>query len=173
MSERCLIAEFASRDDARLGLEVLEKADFDSQQVSTVYRKEDHEIDELAEQGEGQGTPVTSEKETSEAPSGKSTGMGALLGGAVAGPLAVATMVGPFMLAGPIAGMAAGAAVGGVLGAADRWGATEEISEKYRRRVEAGSVLIIVNGDRITLDNAERSLRTTSVQNIERLGEKE
>ena len=173
MSERCLIAEFSSRDDARLALEVLEKADFDAQQVSTVYRKEDHAIDDLAEQGEGQEAPVSSEKETSEAPSGKSTGMGALLGGAVAGPLAVATMVGPFMLAGPIAGMAAGAVVGGVLGGADRWGVTEEISEKYRRRVEEGAVLIIVNGDRITLDKAERSLRTTSVQNIERLGEKE
>lgn len=161
MHDQCVIAEYESAEQARIGLEVLEKAGFTTEAVSVVTRRNDsagelaHLDRDAAEQPEGP-------------PNETPTGLGMLLGGGVAAPLAAFTMVGPFMLAGPIAGIAAGAAVGRVLGSTKAFGVHESAREAYERRVQEGAVLVMVHDEAMRLDEAEAVLSTTDPQKLDR-----
>lgn len=164
IKKECLIAEFYSREDARIGLEVLDTYDFTADSVSVVAREAGRELDdEAAKKLEGY------DRQVHEAhASGRDVGLGALLGGVVATPIAVSTMVGPLFIAGPLAGLAAGAVAGAALGGAGRWGVNEETRQTYQQKVEAGSVLVIVTDEPLQVDHAEHGLKTTNVVNLER-----
>lgn len=162
MHDRCVIAEYDSPETARVGLEVLEKNGFTTETVSVVTHRDKASVGELSHL----------ERDATEAPEGPPnetpTGLGMLLGGGVAAPIAAFTMVGPFMLAGPIAGIAAGAAVGRLLGSTNEWGVHESAREAYERRVHEGAVLVIVHDEPLRLDEAESVLSTTSPRNLDR-----
>ena len=159
MYAQCVIAEYRSRADARIGLEVLEKRHFSPDAVSVVSRQEEDSVDELGHLQEGAKPGQTSDK---------AAGLGTLLGGAVATPIALSTAVAPFFIAGPLAGMVAGAAVGGALGGTKHWGVNEEAAQTYQQRVEQGSVLVIINDEEGRLNEAEAALKTTDTVTLER-----
>ena len=53
MHQQCLVAEFENTQKARVGLQVLGKAGFDQNQVSTISRCDDPELENLAKLAEG------------------------------------------------------------------------------------------------------------------------
>lgn len=159
MHNQCVIAEYRSRDEARVALEVLEKRHFSADSVSVVARQDKESLGELGHLQEG--------AQPGQVPD-KGAGLGTLLGGAIATPIALSTAVAPFFIAGPLAGMAVGAAVGGAMGGAKHWGVSEEAAQTYQQRVEAGSVLVIVNDEETRLDETEAALQTTDPVTLER-----
>ena len=159
MSNQCLIAEYATIEAANVGLEVLQSDDFTPEEVSVVTRQH---ATTIADEGE-----LVSQ--SSDSPStGKTVALGAIIGGAIATPLAVGTMIGPFFIAGPLIGILAGAAVGGVLKSVAKWGVDNDAAERYEQRVAEGAILILVStDDSIRLNDAEQLLRTTSPESLE------
>lgn len=86
-----------------------------------------------------------------------------------AAPIAAATMIDPFIVAGPLLGMAVGAAVGGLLKSTSEWGVDLDATKDYERRVREGAVLIIVHSEnRVSLDEAEAVLKTIGPDSIRR-----
>jgi len=164
MHQQCLVAEFKNTQKARVGLEVLAKAGFDQDQVSFISRSDDPELANLAKLAEGGADNPGSVS---------GAGVGGLLGGALAAPVAAGTLIGPLILFGPLVGVALGAAVGSLLGNAQQWGVDEQASEAYEQLVEAGAVLVIVNGDQPRLNQAEASLKTTGPVSMKRFARPE
>lgn len=158
---KCLIAEYETNAAAKVGLEVLETDHFTLQNVSVVSKASDPAAKHLQE--------LHDEKESKpQAPDGRSTSLGMLIGGTVAAPIAAGTLIGPFIIGGPLVGMAVGAAIGSLLGSLDRWGVSHNISADYEKRVRAGSVLVIVHDvDEIRLNDAKSLLQTTDPKSLE------
>lgn len=161
MTIQCVIAEFQDLKTAKLGLEILEKAGFDHNHISVITRRDDPELEGLEGLGDGE------DAEGDELPASARAGLGGVLGGSLAVPLAASTLIGPFMLVGPIVGMGVGAAVG-ALGGTSAWGVDEQDQADYQSKVENGSILIIVSGDRGDLLEAEASLKTAGPESIRR-----
>ena len=159
---KCLIAEYETSAHAKASLEQLEKDQFTLDQVSVVSSASDPTVKYL----EG----LHDEENSNEsAPDDRSTSIGMLIGGTVAAPIAAGTLVGPFIIAGPLVGMAIGAAVGSILSSMERWGVAHDVSGDYEKRVESGSVLIIVHHvDDSRINDAEAILKTTDAKTIER-----
>ena len=78
------------------------------------------------------------------------------------------TMMGPMLVVGPIFGMAAGAVGGSLLSAISRWDVEQDVAAAYEAKVREGSVLIIVTGDSIRVDEAAAMLRTVPPTSLER-----
>ncbi len=91
MSKHIAIAEYESLSKAAIGLEVLEKSDFTNDEVTLIS---------IAE-GDGSLESVTVADSDNELVSGGRTGLGMLIGGTVAAPVAIGTMIGPFSAAYP------------------------------------------------------------------------
>ncbi len=164
MSTQCVIAEFSNVSSARVGLEVLAKAGYGEDHVSFVSRTdapELAEIEKLCEQATGNVGTATG------------AGIGGILGGALATPIAVSTLLGPFILVGPLVGVGLGAALGGMLGGAQEWGVDERANESYETKVKAGSVLVIVTGVDYELNEAIASLKTSGPTHIQRFARPE
>lgn len=159
MVDRCVIAEYASPEKARMGLEVLEKRKYPADSISVVSRH-----DEAALEALGHGV----EEKRSVDSTADAAGVGALLGGGLVAPVAIGTLTVPFFIAGPLGGMIAGAAIGGALGGKKHWGATEEEQKTYQERVEAGATLVIIHSDGERLKEAEAALATTEPVTLER-----
>ncbi|MGV3485445.1 MAG: hypothetical protein ACO1RT_13590 [Planctomycetaceae bacterium] len=160
MSDYYAIAEYESLEGARVGIEVLEKSHFTEDEVSLVTGASDSAINELQQLPD---VPVDKPAD------GRAAGLGMLIGGAAATPLAMGTMVGPFMVAGPLLGLALGAG-GGSLFEGTESESLRNLSADYESRVKAGSVLIFVAVDsRVRLDDAVNSLITTGPKSLERI----
>lgn len=160
MSDHYAIAEYDSLESARLGIEVLEKSHFTDKEVSLVTSASDSAVAQL------QG--LHDETAESSGP-GRGVGLGMLIGGAAAAPVAVGTMIGPFIVAGPLLGLAVGAGLGGLFEGAKN-DTLRNLSEDYENRVKAGSVLIVVSVDnRVRLDDAVNPLVTTGPKSLERI----
>src|SRR5689334_5168568 len=113
MEEQCVVAEYASYEKARIGLEVLDMRGFTADTVSVVSRSTDTNVAELER----------ARREKSTRPSvAASGGLGAAVASGAVAPMAIGTLLGPFFLIGPIAAAVAGAAAGGLLSGAERWG---------------------------------------------------
>jgi hypothetical protein len=159
MSDQCLIAEYESIEQAKMGLRVLSTTEEPPENVSFVAHSERH-ASELQQLQKPNSHPPTS---------GKAVGIGALIGGAAATPLALGSLIGPLFVAGPLLGMAAGAAIGGLFASAHQWGLDRSVSEDLQQRVNEGAVLIIVNSDDpIVLNDAEQLLATTDPKSLSR-----
>jgi outer membrane lipoprotein SlyB len=165
LSDQCLIAEFDSRKTAQLGLEVLEKAGFTTEQVSVVRQTVDG--DAIANSDAIEGLEVSTKTPAA------TFGIGALLAGGALTPIAASTLIGPFFLAGPLVAAGLGAAAGGMLGSASPWGVTETENASYEERVRAGAVLIVVNGGLGDINEAQASLRTVGPNSLVRFGHEE
>lgn len=162
----CVVAEFRTRPDAKLALEVLTRNHYTRENVSVVMHADDPTAENLDEFRDEDG--ISAAQVEAKSPDGRSVGLGMLLGGAVAAPLALGTMIGPFIIAGPILGMGIGAALGGLF-SSHQQGDTAEEEPSYEDRVKAGSILVIVTEDElIGLNEAEAVLATTNPKTMER-----
>ncbi|GAA4453628.1 DUF1269 domain-containing protein [Novipirellula rosea] len=158
MSEKCLIAEFRNTEKFRTAIEVLETGDFTMDEVSIVTHAEDKNLAELRQVTEADENALSSEKTTAAS---------TLAGGTLGAALGTMTMMGPMLVAGPIFGMAAGAVGGSLLSAINRWGVEHDVAAQYEAKVRDGSVLIIVTGDAIRVDEAAAMLRTVPPTSLE------
>jgi len=167
----CVIAEFRTSAAAKLALETLDINKFTSEEVSVVssvdnpaaVHSQELEPQDSPQNSFSQGTPGDSMTD------GKSVGLGMMIGGSLAAPIAATTMIGPFIVAGPLVGMAVGAAVGGLLQSTSEWGVDLDATKDYEKRVNSGAVLIFVHSEnRVTLDEAEAVLKTTGPDSIKR-----
>lgn len=160
MSEYYAIVEYESLQDARLGIEVLEKSHFTQDEVSLITSASDSavaEIDQLIDQSADSDS------------SGRGVGIGALIGGAATAPVAIGTMIGPFIVAGPLLGLAVGAGLGGLFEGTQN-DTLRDLSQDYEDRIKAGSVLIVISVDsRVRLDDAVNPLLTTGPKSLERI----
>lgn len=98
----------------------------------------------------------------------RAAGVGAVIGGALATPVAVGSLVGPFFVVGPLLGLGLGAAVGGLFGAAERWGVRRDVAADYEKKVREGSVLVVVTDSSLRLHEAYKLLQTSGPYSLER-----
>jgi len=159
MSDECVIAEFNSMERLKTALEVLEKAGFKREEVSTITPRHPEKVSEIQDvEDTTPGAPET----------GKVTGASTLAGGALGAILESATMIGNLFVAGPLLGMAAGAIGGSALSSAESWGVRRDVASDYERRVQHGSHLVVVNTDDLRLKQASRSLQTCGPLSLDR-----
>jgi len=154
MHDHCVIAQYPNAEAARTGLLALEKDHYQPDDVSVITHQE-HVASELerSEMVSPKGEQMSGEK---------AMGLGALIGGGVAGPIAATTLIGPFMVAGPLAGMAVGAVAGGLVGVTQRWNVSSDLIRQYESDVGEGAVLVVVHGEGSDMMAARRLLQTTS-----------
>jgi len=162
----CIVAEFNTQAGARLALEVLERNRYTVDHVSVVSSAGGLHA---SAPGEAIRSDVEAEiPSLAPQPEGRTVGLGMLLGGTVATPLAMGTMIGPFLLVGPLVGMGLGAAFGALLSSERSEDASEEVIS-YKDRIDAGSILIVVTEDHdIGLNEAEELLATTNPASMQR-----
>lgn len=158
MSTQCLIAEFSDRQSLETAIEVLDQAHYTNDNVSVVTQAD-----------EVQDTLVDDAKDMTPAspPGEKTTAASTLAGGTLGAVLGTATMMGPMLVAGPIVGMAAGAVGGGVLSAVESFGVRHDVGQQYESKVARGSRLVIVTGDELRVNEAERMLQTCGPESLE------
>jgi len=159
MKPYSLIAQFDSLDELKTALQVLDTDDFTAEEVSIVTTVADLQQNEL------QGIETSAEDSP---PSTQTVAVSTIAGGTLGAALGTMTMVGPLLVAGPLAGMVAGAVGGGILNAINRWGVREDLAAHYENAIRDGGALLIVLGDEIRLDDAERLLKTIAPESMER-----
>lgn len=187
----CVIAEYRSIEKANLALEVLATGGFTTETVSRISFGQPSSDNVLPDERlSAQELSIHSKRDGSSAgetgqlrgeipdqlrgnpdkqKADKAAGIGALIGGAVATPLSIGTLVGPFFVVGPLLGLGAGAAVGGLFGAAERWGVRRDVAADYEQRIRNGSVLVIVaNDSSLRLHEAYKLLQTSGPFSLER-----
>ena len=157
MKSECIIAEFEDAETARLGLEVLAKAGYGADHVSIVTR---HDHPALKDGSKPEQNAADSKEVASSA------GVGGVLGGALAIPLAASTLLGPLILVGPIVGMGIGALLGGMLGSTTN---DKSSKDNFHETVEQGGVLLVVTGSNADLIDAQASVKTAGPIRVTRL----
>lgn len=180
MHAACLVAEYESQSAAKIGLEVLRKADFQPDAISVAWRGHTRALDKVDRSGSNdQGIAVEQSME-----------IGAGIGALVGTPLAIGSVMGPIMIAGPLAALAGGAALGAVMSGAGRsasnresddrvdsrglyamanhYGINSHSATRYEQRINEGAVLVIVTSTPPRLDEAQRSLKTTGPASLQR-----
>ena len=160
MEMNCLIAEFENKESFQTAIRVLEASRFTPDEVSFVTRNTDEDRELLH-------TATDHDKQSVPAPE-KTTAAATLVGGTLGAALGTMSMIGPFFVAGPILGMAAGAVGGSLLSSVEGSGVARNVATRYEKKVNDGSMLIIVMGDRIRLDEANNALETTGPTSLER-----
>jgi hypothetical protein len=165
---QCVIAEFETRETAKLALEALEVNGFTIKDVSVVINADDpaaKHLKGLPDEATGE-TDVETEA-TATTPDGSHIGLGVLLGGAVTAPLMMAAALGPLIVIGPLIGMGVGGVLGGLLSSATGVG-DEDFTKSYQDRVKAGSYLVIVHDDDfVRLNEANSILQTIGPASID------
>lgn len=157
MFNHCVVAIFATFEDAKAAVQALEKSSCPSEQVSLVT----HNVPEEAPQEEALQTGDAAEKDAA-----KGAGVGGLLGLLLGTPLLMVPGVGPVLVAGPLAVGMTGAIVGGFMGAMNGWGVHEDEVEFYEEKVKQGKFLVVANGDPKQTAEAQRILRGTNAEDI-------
>jgi len=160
MEMNCLIAEFENENSFQTAIRVLEASHFSPDEVSVVTKNTDgsHELLQAGTDHDTQSAPASE----------KTTAVATLVGGTLGAALGTMSMIGPFFVAGSILGMAAGAVGGSVVGSVEGSGISRNVAAQYEQKVNDGSILIIVLGDRIRLDEANSALMTTGPTSLER-----
>lgn len=161
-----VIAEFESMAFVETALEALEKSGYTRDDVTLISSAKDV----VLRNGDADGTIETKRSETQiQAPSSESIGLGLLLGGTMAAPLAV-TPIGPLFVVGPLLGMGIGGVAGALVGI-NKLSGTDPATQAYRDKVLGGSRLVIVHDeDPIRVRLASAVLKTCgplSVQDYE------
>lgn len=176
--QKCVIAEFETREAARIALEALEISGYTIENVSVVASVDDPAAKHLAElpgqeksferrPSEEANEPDVEVAPTGTTPDSRDVGLGMILGGTIAAPLAIGTMVGPFMVIGPLVGMGIGAVVGGLL-SSSTGSSDDDVGKTYEERVKEGSILVIVHDDDdIRLREANSTLQTIGPLSIQ------
>jgi len=154
--QKCLIAEYPTREKFSTALEVLNTSDFTQSEVSTVLHSSDHPSELRNVEDTTPGSP----------PAEKTMAASTVAGGTLGAAVGAMTMVGPLLVAGPILGMAAGAIGGSLLSLVESWGVEPDVANDYEEKVRSGSCLVIVSGDEMRLREAEQLLMTVGPASI-------
>ncbi|REK08630.1 MAG: general stress protein [Planctomycetota bacterium] len=150
-----VVAVYDTMPKADEGVRALHTEGFSSEHISIVTRH----VPEGA----------TSEELSLGDDSAKEAAIGGALGG-LAGLAGAATLlsitgVGLIVLTGPIVTLT-GAIVGAFLGAMRGWGIHEKQIEQYEKFVSEGKVLVVVAGEPLEVEKAERVLRGTKPEHL-------
>lgn len=161
------IGLFSDRQSAEAALTQLRDSGFDMNKISVVNKNTD--TDNL----QGTSTTDTTDESQVAKSAGESAAVGGATGGAIGliGSLGILAIpgVGPaaeigVLLANTVFAGALGAASGGLLGALVGWGLPEDQAQYYSDRVnKSGDYLVIVEGDRTTIDAAQTVLQRNRV----------
>lgn len=176
MHAACLVAEYESQSAAKIGIEVLRKSDFQVDAISVAWKGHTKALGKVDRGDSGNDVGVESSMEIG-------AGIGALIGT----PLAIGSVMGPIMIAGPLAAVFGGAALGavvseagvnrenadrvdsrGLYAMANHYGINSHSASKYEKRIDEGSILVIVTSTPPRLDEAQRSLKTTGPASLQR-----
>lgn len=157
MSDSCVVAIYDSFEKARDAVQQLEHYSFPSDQVSFVTHSvgDDLRHSEALQYGD--------ESETRAA---EGAGVGGLIGLLVGAPILAIPGIGPLLVAGPLATGLTGAVVGGFLGSMLGWGAHEDHVSEYEKKVRAGHLLIVCNGEPDEVASAKELLDGTDVVEV-------
>ncbi|MGE3777537.1 MAG: hypothetical protein AB7F89_10160, partial [Pirellulaceae bacterium] len=138
MARESVVAVFATREQARIALEALDRVGFPLNQVSFVRPHVTDEVPQTQELQYGDNT---------ERNAAAGAGMGGLLGLMASTPILMVAGIGPMVIAGPLGLGLAGAVVGGFLGAMSGWGVHEDHIQQYEKLVSSGNSLVVLEGD--------------------------
>ena len=152
----CVVGVYDSIEKAESAVRALHGAGFTADHVSLVKRHIDP-------QGEMAAKLSLGDDSAREAAVGGA--LGGLAGAAGAATLLSITGVGLILLTGPIVTLT-GAIVGAFLGAMSGWGIHETHIREYENLVEKGDVLVVVAGEPIEVERAERLLRKTEARHV-------
>ena len=160
MSQKCIVAAFETVKKGLIGWEVLFKAGYGKERVSFLSGNESpalyglQEVNIARESNEQADNSNTSTKSV-----GAATGLGASVGGAIAAPIAIGSLVFPLFVVGPALG-AGLAAVLGSLFDAEKADQVEDAEPTYADYLRDGGAILIVTGTDHELDKAKASLKT-------------
>lgn len=153
---QCVVGVYDSSEQAETAHRGLLAAGLTTDHVSLVKRHVDPAGDAAAELKMGDDS-------AREAAIGGA--LGSLAGAAGAATLLSLTGFGLILLTGPIVTLT-GAIVGAFLGAMGGWGVHETHIREYEKLVEQGKVLVVVAGDPLEVEKAERLLRDMKAAHV-------
>ncbi|WP_292655542.1 general stress protein [Nitratifractor sp.] len=166
MKKHFAVAVYTDAQKAKKAVEKLLEAGLEKRAISLVARSNEDDVEK-----------VEVEKVDSDVALWGSQGAlwGGVLGALLGGAFFFIPGFGPIVGAGPVsaalAGMLGGAMTGGAaLGLADaliEWGMGEIEAKHYEELVEKGEILVIVHGDKETVDNARTLLEETEAEKVE------
>ncbi len=154
--DTCVVGVFNAMPAAEKAVRSLHAADFTSDHISLVARHINPNAKEAAELEMGDD-------------SARDAAIGGALGG-LAGVAGAATLlsitgIGLIVLTGPIVALT-GVVVGALLGAMRGWGVHDAKIKEYEKLVEEGNVLVIVAGEPLEVEKAERLLKGTDARHV-------
>jgi hypothetical protein len=150
MSQDCVIGIYKELNQAAQAIRGLEEAGLPHAQVSLLTIRSEEELHEFTAVRHG---------DAAEQASVAGAATGGLMGLLVSTPLLAVPGLGLALAAGPIAMGLTGAVVGGLVGSMSGWGIDSDHAKRYQQDLEAGKVLIVVNGSPLEVANAERVFR--------------
>lgn len=157
MSQKCVVAVFETIPKGLIGWEVLYKAGHGTERVSFLSGDESPELFGL--QAVDAPPNDNSPSNTTNSAVGTATGLGAGVGGVMAAPIAIGSMVFPLFVVGPMLGAGLGAIMGGLFDA-KKVDDLEEAEPSYTDHLREGGAILIVTGTDHELDKAKASLQT-------------
>jgi len=157
MSQKCVVAVFETVEKGLIGWEVLYKAGHGTERVSFLSGDESPTLYGL--QSDDPKPKENSPTNTTNSAIGTTTGLGASIGGAMAVPIAIGSMVFPLFIVGPILGAGVGAILGGLFDT-KKVDDLEDAELTYSDHLRNGGAVLIVTGTDHELDKAKASLKT-------------
>jgi hypothetical protein len=157
MYEECVTGIYDSLAKAEEAVHILHRAGFPAGQISLVA---------AGLEGKPEIVKELSRGDDSAHDAAIGAGLGGVLG--LLGGVTIATVLGlsAVFLVGPIGGAVVGSAVGAFLGGMGGWGVHEQQIRHYEACVKNGKVLVILNGNPLELDQADRILKETDVAEV-------
>lgn len=155
-SNECVVGVYDSIEQAEAAVRALHAAGLTADHISLAKRHIDPQGKTAAQLNLGDDS-------LREAALGGA--LGGLVGMAGAATLLSITGIGLILLTGPIVTLT-GAIVGAFLGAMKGWGIHDAHIREYERLVEAGKVLVIVAGEPLEVEKAERLIRESSARHV-------
>jgi hypothetical protein len=153
MIDECVVAVYASVDQAREAIHRLTEMGFPAGQISlvTVGFKDDPKVMEELQLSDDSMYDAAA-----------AAGLGGVLGTLAGLSAMVLSGLGVVFLVGPVGGGIAGSIAGAYIGALAGWGVHEHQISRYQQLVEQGNVLVIANGDPLLLTQAHQVLEETA-----------
>jgi hypothetical protein len=152
MINECVVAVYASVDQAREAIRRLTENGFPASQISLVtigFKNDPKVMEELQLSDDSMYDAATA------------AGLGGILGTLAGLSVMVLSGLGVVFVAGPVGGGIVGGVVGAYIGAMAGWGVHEQQISRYQQLVEKGKVLVIANGEPLQLTHAHQELEKT------------
>lgn len=162
ISERFVISSFSSIARAQIALDVIHSAGFTDENVSFVTRSDSDEVKSIQHLEDKIGIlkqVKMAEHTKPSAPIFATTG--AAIGGLIATPFALGTMLFPLFIVGPLVGAGAGALLGSLLEPENKEEVRRVTNVRFADTLEQGGAVIIVHADNpVQMQKAWDTLKT-------------